>query len=216
MPTPRPLPDLPGVYYCRITGSYFGRPNGNIFTVRQTPAAATGSTDIATAATVAGALEGQWHNFATSALHNGYVAQEVHVYPLHTPTAPPAIISSTAVGGLTGNIMPLAMAKLIRHNVVRRGRGSQSRSSFSPILFTDVEGDGITMEPTANSVFGTAFNTLISSWLALCTSTAGGAWDYVQLGKGTALHPTPAVYAITSSAPETLASTVRRRTRRNG
>lgn len=216
MPTPRPLPDIPGVYYCRIQGSFEGRPTGNVFTFQQSPPAATGAADIATSATVAGALEGAWITFASGLMLTGYTASEIQVYPLHTPSAPAFVQASSATGGESLSPAPIVVSGLVRHAVTRRGRGSQSRSAFSPIAAVSIEADGITRGPTYVTALTAGFADLISTTLALCTSTAGGAWSYVQLAKGTALHPTPGTFPITSSAAEPLVSTMRRRTRRNG
>ena len=212
----RPLPDLPGVYYCRITGEYGGRPNGQVFTFQTDSPPTVGPADSVAAGFVGVTLNAKWDNFAAVEHVVGYTGLQVQVYPLHSPLEPAFTVASGAAGGATGAIAPLQVARVVRHNVSRRGRGSQSRSYLSPVIASIVEADGITITPSFVSTLTAHWDTLIGDTLTALNAGGLGSWSYVQLGKGTTLHPTPGTYAITSSEAEPLLSTIRRRTRRNG
>src|SRR5690348_2332851 len=100
---PRPLPDLPGVYYSIISGAAEGHPSNNTFAFEVTPPPATGAADVAAATAVANAIHTRWPTFCTGSMSQAYTASQVKTYPLHTPTAPAVVVPMTATGGRFGH-----------------------------------------------------------------------------------------------------------------
>lgn len=215
-PFPRPLPDIPGVYFGRIQGTCEGRPTGNIFTFQTSAPPSPGAADEGVAAAVASALDISWTAFTPTWYPSAYAATEIQVYPLHTPLSPPAIATSGAVGGVSGDLAPFSTAALVRHTVLRRGRGSQSRTSLSPITANHVTPDGISLVSGFLAILTANFGTFMASILSSLDAGGPGTFSYVQLARGTTLHPTPGTFPITGSVGEPLLSTQRRRVRRNG
>ena len=212
--TSRPLPVLAGVYYSIITGSAFGHPSNNIFTFQLTPAPVTGTADVAAATAVANAIHTRWATFATARLPQSYTASQVKTYPLNTPTAPAVIVPMTVTGGVIGSTAAIMVGAVVKHNVVRRGKGSQSRTTFSPLNQSNVD----TTTTTVTSSYQTG---LTADFIAFINgvetdvnaAVTGVSTAYVQLSKGTA-HAAPAAYIISASAAELKLSTQRRRAQR--
>lgn len=214
MPTPRPLPDLPGVYYARIMGTFGGRASTNIFTYRTSAAPAPGAGDLTLAQLVGDALAARWPGFANGGTATGYTCSEVRTYALHTPLAPHVSSAVTCSGSLSGPITSATTAWVVNHTVSRRGRGSQSRTSVSPVTAASITADGLNLTSTFRNATNTAYNTFLTEVLADLTASGTGVWDYVQLAKGTDLHPTPGTFVITASSVEIPLSTQRQRVRR--
>lgn len=208
----RPLPDIPGAYLARIIGSWEGLPDDTTLGFRTIPAAATGAADVAVAQAIGDAVAMRWNAFATSDMHNSYRATEVTVYPLHTPTHPATSSATTAAGGLSGDPSAAPLAMAIRHEVVRRGRGSQSRNYIQP--FTSAA-----IDTTGKALIDTFRDSVTANWLTFMTAVQADvaaalavALFHVQISK----IPPGATYAIDGSTCESLLSTQRRRTRRSG
>jgi hypothetical protein len=117
---------------------------------------------------------------------------------------------------VSGDLTSFSTAALVRHTVTRRGRGSQSRSALSPLTVNHVDPTGILLPSGFQAILTANWGTFIASVLSSLDAGGPGTFSYVQLGRGTALHPTPATYPITGSVAEPLLSTQRRRVRRNG
>lgn len=212
----KPLPDLPGVYYCIVEGEFGARRNGQIFTFKTDSPVAPGAGDAAIANSVAIHVANAWSAFTTVEVMAGYTGTDIKCYPLHSPTLPAAVVPNLATGGVAGAILPTSVARVVRHNVQRRGRGSQSRTYLSPVAQAVMEPDGITITPTFVTALSGHFATFLSTVLAALNGDGTGSWSYVQLGKGSKLSPVPATYAIVGSQAEPLLSNIRRRTGRNG
>jgi len=210
---PRPLPDLPGVYYSIITGAAEGHPSNNTFAFEVTPPPATGAADVAAATAVANAIHTRWPTFCTGSMSQAYTASQVKTYPLHTPSAPAVVVPMTATGGRFGAIEAIMVAAVVKHNVVRRGKGSQSRSSFSPIVTTDRNAAGTQIVGAYQTSLTADFIAFINGVEADVAAAVGGSCLYVQMSKGT-VHAAPAAYTISASAAELPLSTQRRRAQR--
>ena len=219
--TSRPLPDLDGVYYAIVEGQWESLPSNNVFTFTVTPPAVTGAADVAVATQVAIAIKNRWAAFADLAFHESYDGVLVKVYPLHTPMHPAVVEAIVAPGGIFGTIAPGMVAAAVAHDVLRRGRGSQSRSSFSPLAATSIDSTGRELSVGYKAALQTAFDNFRSDVLTDVDTAVGGVvTSYVQLSKGTPAPPLPIVvppqtYDITESRVENLLTTQRRRMRRN-
>jgi hypothetical protein len=206
---PTPLPVLPGVYYARVRGEFGGKPSSNVFAFKLDGSPPDEGTDATNAEQVAIALSDNWGFLANAVYNVSYSAIDVQVYPLGHATLPAASQPVVGTGGNGSTQAPSAVALLIKHDVVRRGRGSQSRSFFTPITAPDIEGDGITITPTFVTAVQAAWDTFITSVIAdLAAATL--VMDYVQLSKLGA----GATYAISRSQVETEVSTQRARAQR--
>jgi hypothetical protein len=208
---PTPLPVLPGVYYCHLTGTYEGLPTGNIFTFKATVAPTDPVTDGDYAQAIANSLPVQWAATVAPGLPDVISGYTAKVYPLGSPTLPARLATTAGGGAVSGPVAPVSAAIVIRHTVLRRGRGSQSHSAISPIAAASVTSDGKSISSGNVTFFTTEFNNFIGGVQADFVSFTGGAGiDYVQLSK----KGTGATYPITSSAAESLLGTERSRTPR--
>lgn len=206
----RPLPDLPGVYYSIIEGIAELRPSDNVLAVQQVPAVATGSADVGVADDVALFISNRWSAFATAVMPQAYTNTQVKTYPLHTPTAPASVHVASNVGGVIGDIAVMTAGALINHTVYRRGKGSQSRTTLTPVNQVKVTADGKSLIGGWPAAIDTAWTTFITDILTDLTTAHGGSWTYVQMSKGTIAHA-PATYLITASGTESLLSSQKRR-----
>lgn len=209
----RPLPDLPGVYYSIVVGVAETKPSNNIFTFQQVPAAVTGAPDVLVADQVATSLLSNYAAFAANEMPQAYVNTLVKTYALHTPLAPPSQAIGPNNGGVIGDIMPLWVGARIQHDVYRRGKGSQSGTTFSPINSIYQTADGESLDIGKIGTMNTRFANLIAGMIGDLTTAAGGLWSYVQLSKGTGTHA-PTTYPILASSCESLLSSQRRRLQR--
>lgn len=212
--TSRPLPVLAGVYYSIITGQADGKPSNNIFSFQVTPAPVSGTPDVAAATAVANAIHTRWPTFVSAVMPQQYTASQVKTYPLNTPTAPAVVVPMTATGGFIGNTAPVMVGALFKHTVVRRGKGSQSRTTISPITETNIDTPPLTVTSSFQISSTAAFIAFINGVEAdVAAALSGTSCAYVQLSKGTA-HAAPAAYVISASAMELKLTTQRRRAQR--
>jgi len=142
-----------------------------------------------------------------------YLANQVKTYPLNSPTAPAVVVPMSVSGGLSGPEAPVMVGALVKHNVVRRGKGSQSRSTFSPVTEAAINTPPTQITGTYAASLTAAFIAFINGVEADVVAALGGSCAYVQLSKGTPLHA-PATYVISASAAELLLTTQRRRAQR--
>jgi len=206
-----PLPVLPGVYYCHLSGTYSGLPTGNIFTFKATTPPVNSTVDASWAQAIANSLPVQWAGTIAPGLPNGVSGYTAKVYPLGSPLVPAALATTAGGGSVSGDVAPVSSALIVRHTVLRRGRGSQSHSAISPIAAASVTADGKSITEGNVTFFTTEFLNFIAGVQAdFMTFTGGTGIDYVQLSKKGA----GATYTITSSAAESLLGTERSRTPR--
>lgn len=208
---PTPLPTLPGVYYAHLSMTYSGLPTGNILTFSTGGPAPDPASATAVAALLASSIAVQWNSEMIPFYPVGVSGTDTKVYPLQYPTLPASLGHSTGAGANGADVAPVSCAAVIRHQVLRRGRGSQSHSAISPLPIAGVTSDG-------KSVAGGAISTLTTSWenfIAAVQADFVAAFptdvlEYVQLSKKGA----GATYPILSSFCETLLGTERSRTPR--
>jgi len=208
---PTPLPVLAGVYYCHLTATYEGLPTGNIFTFQAAIAPSSSSVDQAYAQTIADSLCVQWGTTVAPGLPDVVVGYDSKVYPLGHPLLPAVTGHAAGGGAVSGPVAPVSAALVIRHTVMRRGRGSQSHSAISPLAAASITSDG--KSPTSGNItfFTTEFLNFIGQVQAdFLAAYAANSIDYVQLSK----KGSGATYPITSSAAESLLGTERSRTPR--
>jgi len=207
---PAPLPNVTGTYYALIKGSYGGQPNGIVSAWQMFPAPATGSADIAASAAIGTAIAANWVTFAADVYNDAYTGVEVLTYPLHTPTAPAFLSTANTPGGQSGDTSPAPVAAVIKHSILRRGRGSQSRTFIS--YFKDAW-----ITPGGESLVSANAGTITSAWNAFVAGVIAdpdvvdiGVLSFGQLSRSGAGSFHPAL----GSACETLLSTQRSRTAR--
>jgi len=205
----RPLPDITGGYLARIIGSWEGLTCDNTFGWRVVPAPASGSADVAAAQALGDAMATRWNAFAAASLHNSYRATEVQVYPLHTPTHPATSSPATSAGALSGDPSAAPLAMLIKHDVVRRGRGSQSHSYVQPFTAAAIDGTGKALINSFRDSITANWNAFIADVVTDAGTAIGAAVLPVQISK----IPPGTPYAISSSECLSRLSTQRRRAR---
>ena len=208
---PTPLPTLPAVYYGYIKGTYGTLTVGNTAAFQATVSATTAAADLARAQVIADAMVTSWTTTLGPLQPDNVTGWDSRVYPLEFPTSPAALGHVVGTGGNTGILAPVSSAAVIRHTVMRRGRGSQSHSAFSPLTVNEIDGDGLHI--TAGLVTG--LTTEWENWIAGIQAATAAATvpffvNYVQLSK----KGTGAVYPILSTAAESLLGTERSRTPR--
>ncbi len=208
---PTPLPVLAGVYYCHLTGTNAGLPTGNIFTFKASVAPSDAVTDQTWAQEIANDLPLEWSTTVGPAYPNDVTGWDCRVYALGHPVLP-AVFGHTAGGGAdTGILAPVSAAAVIRHSVMRRGRGSQSHSAISPLPAGAITDDGRSLTEGFRVALTEEFNNCIEQTIAdFAAFTGGASISYVQLSK----LGSGATYPITSSSAETLLGTERSRTPR--
>ena len=206
-----PLPVLAGVHLASIEGGFEGLPSTNTFCFSVLDAATTETVDQADALAVSTALAAHWPAFATSAMPATYSATAAGTYCLGHPLVPRQIVAMVAPGGAGITSAPGQVAYLIKHDVSRRGKGSQSRSFMSPVSNFAINPDGLNLNVAEQSSYESAFNTFMN---AVTTDLAvyRSAWTFVQLSKKGA----GATYPILASQVELRLATQRRRIRRSG
>jgi hypothetical protein len=208
---PTPLPTLPGVYYLHLSATAGGLPTGNIFTFKATTLPGSAVEDQTWAQLIADQAPLAWNSTVLPELSNTIHGTSSRVYGLGHPTNPAALGFAAGSGAVAANLAPVSAAAIIRHNVLRRGRGSQSHSSISPLANNTVTTDGTSITGAFQGVLQTEFENFIGVLQAAFTAgTPGNNIDYVQLSKKGA----GATYPITGSATELLLGTERSRTPR--
>lgn len=208
---PTPLPVLPGVYYGYVYGTYLGKKCGSVFTFKVTPTPTSPTEDGDNAAALAVALVNAWATNMAPRYPSAYGGLTSRVYPLGNPTLPPNFATAAGTGSAGADVAPTASAAVVRHSVLRRGRGSQSHTAISPISKGEVTADGTSLTGSAAAGLTSDFNAFLAGTVsAFLTATGATALSYVQLSK----KGSGATYAITGSAAETLLGTERSRTAR--
>jgi hypothetical protein len=208
---PTPLPTLPGVYYAHVSMTYEGLPSGNIYTFKTEAAAPDPGQDAVQSQTIADSLATQWGLLVMPFLNYTLSGVDAKVYPLGHPTLPAALSNVPHVGGVVQPLLPVSAAAIIRHNVVRRGRGSQSHTAISPLSRGVTEDDGKSITAAFKTDLDNAFGDFIGAVQAdYAAAYSGDVLDYVQLSK----KGSGATYTITGSHTELLLGTERSRTPR--
>lgn len=214
----RPLPDLPGVYYSTIFGTGLGNPSNNVFTFRTLSAPPSGTTDVATAVSVANAIKVRWGTLVANEFPTDYHVNEIKTYALHTPLAPAVVVPDSTPGLIPAPTGPIMVGAVVKHDVVRRGKGSQSRTTISPIPESGIAADRKTLTTSYQASLDAGFTAFINGVLADLLTSTSLTFEYVQLSKGTpATGPIvvpPATYVISGSHVESKLSTQRRRAQR--
>ena len=208
---PTPLPVLAGVYYGRVEGQYEGLPCGNIFTWRVDPAPGTTALDDGFAQDIANAMRDNWTTTMVSIMLSIYTGGTTSVYPLGDPASPARTATGTWTGGALTAISTTATAAVIKHSVLRRGKGTQSRTYISPVGTSQISSDGKSVSSTFQTSLDTQFNLFVGGVISdFTTANPGHGLTYGQLSK----KGTGAFYEIVTSSAELPLSTQRRRTRR--
>lgn len=207
---PVPLPNVAGAYLAQVHGTANGLPMNNLLAWGVTPNPATGTADVDAAQAIADQIAVYWPALATSVLHNAYRGDLVTCYPLHTPTHPAVFAPMTAAGGLSGTIAPAPLAIVVKHSVVRRGRGSQGRNFLS--FFSDgaISTDGKSIDDGYRDSVTADWATFISAVETAVSTAVGATAFFGQLSKVGAGH----LYTVSASAAESLLSTQRSRAAR--
>lgn len=202
-----PLPNVAGAYYATVHGERNGKIVQNTLAYGITPNPATGTADVAAAQAVADAIAAHWPAFVDAFLHNTYTADLVTCYPLHTPTHPAVSSPMTAAGGLSGDVSPAPVAVVLKHSVIRRGRGSQGRNMFSFFADAGITTSGLTISDSyrdsITAAWGT-FDTAVRADIDAATSAVSFFGQLSKIGLG---H----LYTVSASAAESLLSTQRQR-----
>jgi hypothetical protein len=208
---PTPLPTIEGAYYAHLQMVYNSLPSGNIFTWSAGPGVVTPEEDYALALDIATYMAASWLDTLMPLYPDSVHGQRVRVYALGHPLVPAAEAPLVGTGGTASTMAPVSAAAVIKHTVVRRGRGSQSHSAISPLATSKITGDGTSLTDAAQLSFSEEFGDFIgevqAAWIAAHPEEA---LAYVQLSKKGA----GAIYPITGSACEKLLGTERSRTPR--
>lgn len=208
---PTPLPTLPGVYYCYVWMLNGGLKTGNTFTFRTAAGTGTSADAAFNAQLIADSLCTAWNANMLARYPSTVTGTDSRVYALQYPLLPAAFghASDTAAGGTVLAAAPAAA--VIRHHVVRRGRGSQSHSAISPLQRSEVMDNGIQVTPAFITNVQADFENFIAAVQADFLATGiGGDLEFCQLSKKGA----GATYAISSSVVEAVLGTERSRTLR--
>lgn len=208
---PTPLPTLPAVYYGYIWGKYGTLTIGNIAAFKATVSAATALADYARAQVIADAMPASWVTTLGPLQPNTVIGYDSRVYGLEFPTNPAAVGHTSGAGGNAGTQAPVSAAAVIKHSVLRRGRGSQSHSAFSPLTTGEIADGGLSITAGLQTGLTEEWENWIAAIQLACTEAAVPfEVDYVQLSK----KGSGATYPIISTAAESLLGTERSRTPR--
>jgi len=208
---PTPLPTLPAVYYGQVWGTYQGRRTGVVVTLKANTSSATAAGDLVRCQVVAQALTDGWNTTIGPMLPNDVTGWDSRVYGLEFPTNPAAIAHTAGHGAGGVSAEPTVVTAVIRHTVLRRGRGSQSHSSISPLIAGTISSDGETVTAGPVAAFTTEWGNFIGG-IQAATAAAATPFtvNYVQLSR----KGVGATYPITSSFCDVLPGTERSRTAR--
>lgn len=206
-----PLPVLPNVYYAYVYGTYLGKRTGSTFTFKSTLAVTTPGIDLSNAQAVADAVADAWHTNIQPRYPAAYSGVTVRVYPLGHNSLPAAFATAAGTGSAGGDVAAFPTAAVVKHSVLRRGKGSQSHSLFSPIMDDEVDSTGENLTDIAKGGLQSDFNAFITQVLSeYASAVTGDTLTYVQLSKKGA----GATYPITASNAEKLLGSARARTQR--
>jgi hypothetical protein len=207
---PAPLPVLPGVYYARVEATSDLRSITNILAFKKAGLVLNDPADTANAQAVALSLSTRWSDLSTF-LHTTYNAFQASVYALGSVLVPPQTSPMSVAGLDTGATHFDQVAGRVKHQVTRRGRGSQHSSFLSPISINriTVNGDQVTTAwvdgVTAN------WNAMINEILTDVAVVSPGTWTYVQVSKFQNKVLTPNTFHILGSTAVPQISSQRRR-----
>ena len=208
---PTPLPVIPATYWCYLWALTNGLKTGNVYCFRASSVPTGPAEDQTWAQALADALPLEWGSTMAPLYPNPTVGWDSRVYALGSPTNPAALGPSTHAGTQGFNLAAFPTAAVIRHNVLRRGRGSQSHSAISPLTIDKVQTDGQTLTDAHRLALTTEFENFIGQVQANFTAAISGITiDYVQLSKKGA----GTTYPITGSFAESLVGSERSRTLR--
>lgn len=207
-----PLPVLPNVYYSYMYGSYLGRRVGSVFCFKSALAVTSSGQDLSNAAAVATAVGTSWATNMRPRYPSVYGDMAVKVYPLGHNTLP-AVTQAVSGTGVSGaDVAAFPTAAVIKHSVLRRGKGSQSHTLISPIFDDQVDSTGENLTDTARSGLQDDFDAFIADAIsAYASAVSGDSIVYVQLSK----KGSGATYAITGSTVESLLGSARARSQRH-
>jgi hypothetical protein len=208
---PTPLPTLPRVYYGQVWGTYLGRRTGVVVAFKAADSATTAAFDLERCGVIAQALTDKWNDTIGPMLPNAVLGWDSRVYGLEFPTNPAATAHTTGHGAGGVDSEPTVVTVVIKHSVLRRGRGSQSHTSISPLIAGTISGDGETVNPGPVAAFTAEWGDFIGEVQAAALASANPfSIDYVQLSK----KGSGATYPIVGSFAETIPGTERSRTAR--
>jgi len=141
----------------------------------------------------------------------GVTGVDSRVYALGHATLPAAVGHATHNGAGSGALAAASAAAVIRHQVDRRGRGSQGHTAISPLENSELDGTGDTVTDAfvtnVTSDFENFIGDTITAWEADVPSIG---LAYVQLSR----KGTGATYPIIRSFVEKILGTERSRTLR--
>jgi hypothetical protein len=196
------------VYYARIEAHADARPVSNImtWTINHTPA--TPLEDTGYAQQLAAQIANEWPTIANDLLASVYVGEQVAVYPLGSPLVPAQLHALVAPGGRVPTARHfLQVAGLIKHTVIRRGKGSQGRTFLSPLADIDISVNGDQMNAPWIANAQSDWTAMINHITTNLGTITGFTWQYAQLHK----KAPGATFPIFSSTAETLITSSRRR-----
>ncbi len=207
---PSPLPTIAGVYYGYVWMTYLGNRCGSVFTFLDAAPETDPANDALKAQYVADGLVASWNTNMLPRYPNTVVGTDSRVYALGHPLVPPAFANAPQNGASSPTVAGVAQAAVIRHNVFRRGRGSQSHTAISPLTASEVSVDGSSVTAAFITNMNSDFGNFIGDVQAAFTAATGGdTITYRQLSRRLST-----TFEITSSATETLLGTERSRTAR--
>jgi hypothetical protein len=206
-----PLPVLPGVFYGTLRGTYDGLPSGNVFCFKSSNE--TMSSDVATASAlqVASALTTAWDAHIIALLPSIYLGEVASIYPLQYPLVPAQENTASSTGGASGTVSSMTRVAVIKHNVLRRGRGSQGHTYVSPISDLGMNPDARHLSVAHRDDWQAAYAAFIADVIGIYEAFAPSEiLSYRQLSK----KGTGATYPIINSQVELAIGSQRRRGRR--
>jgi len=190
--------------------TYLGNRCGSVFTFLDGTPETDPANDALKAQYVADGLVSSWNTNMLPRYPTSVLGTDSRVYALGHATIPPAFANAPDHGAGGSTVAGVAQAAIIRHNVFRRGRGSQSHTAISPLNDAEVTPDGSAVTASFITNLNSDFNNFIAGVQAAFTAATGGdTITYRQLSK---VHAT--TYEIVSSSTETLLGTERSRTSR--
>ena len=208
---PTPLPVLPGVYYGYVYMTFQTRRYGSTFTFKTATPPADQATDAQWAQFVADALVSAWGTNMMPRYNAGVTGVDSRVYALGHAVLPAAVAHATHNGAGSGALAAASAAAVIKHQVIRRGRGSQSHTAISPLENSELDGTGDTVTDAFVTNVSSDFQNFIGDvYAAWAVNVPAVAIAFVQLSRKGA----GATYEITDSRVEKVLGTERSRTLR--
>jgi len=205
------LPVVAGCYYGTLQGEFLSLPAGNIFTFLSPETLIDQPGQEARALQIAHSLANQYGTHMIPFLHNSYAGSTARVYPLQYPTSPAQEFHATNSGAASGTLSSVTRALLVKHEVRRRGRGSQGRSYLAPMPDIGLGTTARTFSSAFVADVTAAYNAFILGVLTdYSTAFTGESISYVQLSRLGA----GATYPVIDSAGELAVASQRRRARR--